>query len=78
MRYTFDSSETLGLALVANDDLSQAAYVLLKEAPDREKIVPLPYLRQLHAVANAVAYGPIVLARIPFDAQAWSRLPAAK
>lgn len=74
MPYTFDTSSELELALIAEANMSGARYVPLSEAPSEKRTALLPYLRQMHAVANAVPCGLTVMARMPFQPQLWLRL----
>lgn len=70
---TFDTSVSLGLALVARENLSGARYVPLVEAPIERGTARAPHVRQLHAVANSVAYGVEVRARMPFRPLEWEQ-----
>ena len=74
MPLTFDRSPELGLALVAEADLSGACYVELAAAPADRGTTHLPYLRQMHAVANGVAEGMVVRPRMPFVPTQWEGL----
>ncbi|MCE4369724.1 hypothetical protein [Xanthomonas hortorum] len=74
MLYTYDRSHELELALIATADLTGARYVALSAAPAEERGVSLPYLRQMHAVANSVPCGLAVMTRMPFQPERWEAL----
>lgn len=74
MLRTFDRSPTLSLALVAQEDLSEAAYVPIEAAPAERGSVALTYLRQLHAVANMVPDGLVARERMALVATSWEML----
>jgi len=76
MLYTFDTSRALSLALVATEDLSQARYLPLADAPAERRAIARPYLRQLHAIANSEVCGLIARQRSAFDAAAWEGMSA--
>lgn len=76
-QYTFDQSTTLGLALVAGRDYSQARHVPLEDAPTRQLAAPAPYLRQMHAVANSSPEGLVVRTRRAIRPADWLKLKKA-
>lgn len=71
MACTYDLSPQLNLALVADADLGNARYVALPDAPLPLCPLPIPYLLQLHAVANSVPAGLTVMSRMPFEPALW-------
>jgi hypothetical protein len=74
MLYTFDTSRTLNLALVATQDLSDPQYVPLSGAPTDLRAIALPYLRQLHTIANTELCGLIARQRSPLNPADWDVL----
>lgn len=74
MFYTYDHNSKLGLALIAREDLSDAQYVALEDAPEQRRAIDHAYLRQLHAVANGVAEGLVVRQRYTFVPADWEIL----
>lgn len=74
MLYTFDTSRTLGLALVAAQDLSDPQYVPLSDAPPERRAIARPYLRQLHTIANTDLCGLIARQRSPLSPADWDVL----
>lgn len=74
MPLIFDRSLELGLALIAEADLSAPRYVPLSEAQGNDGQVALPYLQQLHAVANGELIGLHVRMKMPMNPRQWACL----
>ena len=74
MLYTFDISRTLNLALVVEEDLTNAKYVPLAEAPAEHRSIAHPYLRQLHAIANTDLVGLVARQRTRFNPADWEAM----
>jgi len=74
MSLVYDRNVSLSLALVAEPNYSRARYVPLDRAPKDTGSAPVPYLRQMHAVANSIPCGMAVMARHAFAASDWEML----
>jgi len=72
MRYTFDTSPALGLALTAGGDLAGARYEPLRVNGPPPRALDAACLRQLHTLAGGVVDGLLAHQRTPLQPQLWT------